>query len=425
MFLMINCLDYIFTVDIFNEGVDIPGVNQVIMLRPTESPIVFVQQLGRGLRKSEGKEYVVILDFIGNYENNFMIPIALSGDRSYNKDNIRRYVMEGCRVIPGASTIHFDEISKARIFKAIDQIKGIKAIIKKSYRDLKYRLGRIPMLLDFYENGEIDPLLILDNYRTYYHFLKSVDTGQCIGTLMEQECVILEYVSRIVARGKRPQETEILSQIIENGIVKKEDVRRDIEVYYGQETSDEDFDAAISNLSGRFVTNKDELDKYGEIEMIHMDGVETVQRTMSFYERLGQPIFLSYMRDLIEVSRARLRNQYKKSMCEDAFILYEKYSRRDVCQLLNCKRDLSSTMYGMKRIGEDACIFVTYHKQEDVTGKEYLDGKPDYADEFLNNQIFMWDSQIGKGPESSYMREVVTAKRRRLFIKKSDAEGIW
>ena len=77
-------LDYIFTVDIFNEGVDIPEINQVIMLRPTESPIVFVQQLGRGLRKADDKEYVVILDFIGNYKNNFMIPIALSGDRSYN-----------------------------------------------------------------------------------------------------------------------------------------------------------------------------------------------------------------------------------------------------------------------------------------------------------------------------------------------------
>ena len=58
-------LDYIFTVDIFNEGVDVPEVNQVVMLRPTESPIVFVQQLGRGLRKAEEKEYVVILDFIG------------------------------------------------------------------------------------------------------------------------------------------------------------------------------------------------------------------------------------------------------------------------------------------------------------------------------------------------------------------------
>lgn len=107
-----NPLDYIITVGIFNEGVDMPSVNQVVMLRPTESPIVFIQQLGRGLRKYEGKEYVVILDFIGNYMNNFMIPIALSGDRTYNKDTIRKYVREGSRVIPGESTIHFDEISK-------------------------------------------------------------------------------------------------------------------------------------------------------------------------------------------------------------------------------------------------------------------------------------------------------------------------
>ena len=83
-----DALDYIISVDIFSEGVDVPEINQVIMLRPTESPIIFIQQLGRGLRKAEGKEYVVVIDFIGNYRNNFMIPIALSGDRSYNKDNI-------------------------------------------------------------------------------------------------------------------------------------------------------------------------------------------------------------------------------------------------------------------------------------------------------------------------------------------------
>ena len=104
-------LDYIFSVDILNEGVDIVEVNQVIMLRPTQSPIVFIQQLGRGLRKANGKEYVVILDFIGNYNNNFMIPVALSGDRSYNADTIRKYVISGNRTIPGASTIHFDECS--------------------------------------------------------------------------------------------------------------------------------------------------------------------------------------------------------------------------------------------------------------------------------------------------------------------------
>lgn len=79
-----NSLDYIFTVDIFNEGIDIPKVNQVVMLRPTESAIVFVQQLGRGLRKNDSKEYVVIIDFIANYEKNFLIPVALSGQTNYN-----------------------------------------------------------------------------------------------------------------------------------------------------------------------------------------------------------------------------------------------------------------------------------------------------------------------------------------------------
>ena len=59
-----EALDYILSVDIFSEGVDVPEINQVIMLRPTESPIIFIQQLGRGLRKAEGKEFVVIIDFI-------------------------------------------------------------------------------------------------------------------------------------------------------------------------------------------------------------------------------------------------------------------------------------------------------------------------------------------------------------------------
>ena len=107
-------LEFIFTVDIFNEGVDIPEINQVLLVRPTESPIIFIQQLGRGLRKYENKEYVVILDFIGNYRNNFMIPVALSGDRSYDKDKLRKYLMEGNKIIPGASSINFDEISQCR-----------------------------------------------------------------------------------------------------------------------------------------------------------------------------------------------------------------------------------------------------------------------------------------------------------------------
>lgn len=91
---------------------------------------------------------------------------------------------------------------------------------------------------------------------------------------------------------------------------------------------------------------------------------------------------------------------------------------------MNCGKDLSSTMYGMKRIGEDVFIFVTYHKEEsDDNSKNYIDGKPDYADTFEDNLIFLWDSQIGKGISSSYMQEVATAPRKHLLVKKSDAES--
>src|SRR5699024_5900774 len=112
-------LDYIITVDIFNEGVDIPRVNQVVMLRQTQSSIIFIQQLGRGLRKHESKDFVTIIDFIGNYKNNYLIPIALSGDHSQNKDNIRRRTLE-TDYIKGVSTINFEQIAKEKIFESIN-----------------------------------------------------------------------------------------------------------------------------------------------------------------------------------------------------------------------------------------------------------------------------------------------------------------
>src|SRR5690606_22103153 len=116
-------LDYIFTVDIFYEGVDIPMINQIIMLRPTQSAIVFVQQLGRGLRKAKGKDHLTVIDFIGNYSNNFLVPVALFGDTSYNKDSIRKLLKQGNLAIPGASTVSFDPIAKKQIFAAIDSAK--------------------------------------------------------------------------------------------------------------------------------------------------------------------------------------------------------------------------------------------------------------------------------------------------------------
>ena len=251
-------IDYIFSVDVLNEGVDIVEVNQVIMLRPTQSPIVFIQQLGRGLRKAEGKEYVVILDFIGNYNNNFMIPIALSGDRTYNKDNIRRYVMEGERMIPGASTVHFDEVSRKRIFASVDNanFSDIR-LIKENYTNLKNKLGRILRLRDFDEYGEMDVIRIFDNNSlgSYYKFLVKYEK-EYKTRLPEDEEKVIEFVSKKLANGKRIQELQMLKRILTyaRGLAKfglfaglSEDMRK-----YGKDVSQDQKENIVNVMTNEF-----------------------------------------------------------------------------------------------------------------------------------------------------------------------------
>lgn len=417
-------LDYIFSVEILNEGVDIVEVNQVIMLRPTESPIVFIQQLGRGLRKAEGKEYVVILDFIGNYNNNFMIPVALSGDRSYNPDIIRKYVISGNTTIPGASTVHFDEIAKDKIFSSIDRIKGMKSIIKSSYKNLKNRLGRVPYLIDFYENGEVDPLVIIREYKTYQAFLESEEKEIYAGRISEQELVTLEYLSKTVLSGARPYELEILKRLMKHEVICIDEIKDELQAKYSYTVDMDSFTNAIDVLQGHFVSKEEEYQKYCHIDIVNNDNAGMLRRMRGFAERLQHMEFNRQVDDIIEVGLRRYEEKYHNGRSDECpFVLYEKYSRRDVSLLMNCGRDLSSTMYGMKRIGEDVFIFVTYHKEESADmEKSYVDGKPDYADAFEDNVIFRWDSQIGRGVESSYMEDVCTATRKHLLVKKSDAE---
>ena len=417
-------LDYIFSVDILNEGVDIVEVNQVIMLRPTQSPIVFIQQLGRGLRKANGKEYVVILDFIGNYNNNFMIPVALSGDRSYNADTIRKYVISGNRTIPGASTIHFDEVAKNKIFHSIDRIRGIKSIIRESYISLKNRLGRTPRLYDFYSNNEVDPLVIIREYKTYYGFLESMEKANYCCTLTEQEKLILEYLSTTILSGVRPEELEILQLLLRQNAISIETFQKLYQEKYRKNIMEDQVNCALEVLQGKFVSNEKEYQKYETIDMISCDQTSRITRVSKYGELLRNVEFRSQVEDIIKVGLARYHDKFMNTNeVVSPFVLYEKYSRRDVSLLMNCGKDLSSVMFGMKRIQEDVFIFVTYHKEKAEDERNYVDGKPDYADVFEDNMIFKWDSKIGMGMESTYMKDVITAPRKHLFVKKSDAES--
>ena len=416
-------LDYIFSVDILNEGVDIVEVNQVIMLRPTQSPIVFIQQLGRGLRKAENKEYVVILDFIGNYNNNFMIPVALSGDRTYNADTIRKYVISGNNTIPGASTVHFDEIAKEKIFNSIDKIKGMRSIIKESYISLKNRIGRTPLLFDFYEQGEIDPLVIIREYKTYWKFMENVEKGKYFCKLNDHEKLILEYLSKTILSGVRPSELFILQKLLTKKTFSVDEVQKELKRLLDYNITDQEMGESVKVLQGCFTSKDEEYQKYKTIEIMDYDEKQGVRCFASYANCLLDSEFNTQVKDIINVGLARYRDKYAHGKVEQTpFVLYEKYSRRDVSLLMNCGKDLSSTMYGMSRIGDDVFIFITYHKEEAEEGKNYADGKPDYADAFEDNLIFKWDSQIGKDNSSPYMQKVLTAPRKHLLVKKSDAE---
>lgn len=418
-------LDYIFSVEILNEGVDIVEVNQVIMLRPTQSPIVFIQQLGRGLRKTEGKEYVVVLDFIGNYANNFMIPVALSGDRTYNADIIRKYVISGNSTIPGASTVHFDAVAREKIFDSIDKIKGIRGIIKESYITLKNRIGRVPYLLDFYEKGEVDPLVIVREYKTYQAFLETMEKEAYIGKITEQEKLTLEYLSKTILSGVRPHELEILKYFFNREEISLIELEEEFSFRYGFGTDLKSIRNAVNVLQGYFVSKDEEYQKYCHMDILRYNEGQTLQRMGSYADQLRHLEFSRQLEDIVSVGLQRYKDKYSTGQIEESpFVLYEKYSRRDVSLLMNCGKDISSTMYGMKRIEDDAFVFVTYHKEEsDDEEKIYADGKPDYADKFEDNILFRWDSQMGKGLNSSYMRDLLEAKHKHLLVKKSDAES--
>lgn len=364
-------LDYIFTVDIFNEGVDIPEINQVIMLRPTQSPVVFIQQLGRGLRKYEGKEYVVILDFIGNYMNNFMIPIALSGDRSYNKDAMRRYIREGARVIPGSSTIHFDEISKKRIYASIDTARtNDMKLLRESYRTLKYKLGRIPTIQDFKKFGSVDVTKIFEKCGSYHNFLKKYETEYHVH-LTNQEEIIIEYFSKKLIAYKRIHELEMLRMLIsrENRLLQYQKL---LQEKYHVGMNEQVERSVIRNLKNEF-PKEEERRKYSDCDLVEKNTDGSYSLSSKFQKALLNKNFRQMILELLDFGIEQWKEKYGQIYRDTNFTLYQKYTYEDVCRLLNWNKNLNAQNIGGYYYDSDTKtlpVFINYHKAEDAIAYE-------------------------------------------------------
>lgn len=408
-----NTVDYIFTVDIFNEGVDIPEINQVIMLRPTESPVVFIQQLGRGLRKYEYKEYVVILDFIGNYMNNFMIPIALSGDRSYNKDTMRRYIREGSRVIPGSSTIHFDEISKKRIYASIDVARtNDMKLLKESYTSLKYKLGRIPSILEFKEHGSIEVTKIFEKCGSYYAFLKKYEPDYEI-SLSEKEAQVIEYMSKKLVSYKRIHELAVLKFLICRQDRLLSYYSKFMKTEYGLDVSATIEESVYRNLINEF-PKEEERKKYASCVLVERTEKGSYKIASDFQKMLTNREFKDMVLELLIFGEERYQEQYSHAYKDTCFQLYQKYNYEDVCRLLGWKKNMNAQNIGGYFYDKDTKtlpVFINYDKAE---------GDIAYEDRFLSESVLIALSKhprkITSGDAIHIYKRTPEDKDNRIFL---------
>ena len=414
-----DLLDYIFTVNVFNEGVDIPEINQVIMLRPTESPIIFVQQLGRGLRKSKDKEFVVVMDFIGNYNNNFMIPIALSGDRSYNKDNVRKFIQEDSRSIPGSSTIQFDEISRARIYRAIDKanFSDLK-LIKQNYVNLKNKLGKIPSLIDFDNYGEIDSLRIFDNKGSYYRFLVDVEKEEFDVRIDEIAEKYIEFMSVKLANGKRVFELELIKQLIIKEKLECDEYVDYIRREYNILLSNSDIQSINNILTDSFLTGSSKKTYEGCVFITSDNGVYCIDDR--FKKIISDKNVISMIDDLVNFGINRYRRDYLIRYKDTNFSLYKKYSYEDVCRLLNWDKSLVSLNIGGYKYDEltnTYPVFINYDKSDEISDTIK------YNDRFIDTKSLISISKNGRTVESNDVKQFLNADKNDtrvfLFVRKN------
>lgn len=168
----------IFSVDMFNEGVDIPSVDMVMFLRPTESPVVFLQQLGRGLRRSKGKEYLNVLDFIGNYEKAGRVRYLLIGK---NKTGKETYYPADKADYPDECFVDFD-MRLIDLFAEMDKKQlTIKEQIRNEYFRIKELLGKQPTRMDLftYMDDDVYQMAVTHSnenpFKKYLNYLEELD----------------------------------------------------------------------------------------------------------------------------------------------------------------------------------------------------------------------------------------------------------
>ncbi|RSX54568.1 RNA helicase [Bifidobacterium dolichotidis] len=425
-------LDYLFTVDLFNEGIDIPPVNQIVMLRNTQSSIVFTQQLGRGLRKFPQKSSCTVIDFIGNYANNYQIPIALygnSGSQDVIKGHLRRRTI-------GLSSISFDHIARERVLKAIDKanLSAVRSL-REHYLNVRYELGRIPMLVDMYRYDDSLPYTLASWKDSYYTFVCAAEKylehkkGETsfitqLKPLNNREQAVLKMATEILLQGLRPQELVILDELCgitgdkkASRYITRDAIQDRIQREYAylnltEEQAELQLNSALRVLSGAYFVQANRK-RFGNMPLVVSAGNGRYELSPDFAAMLGQnATFRKFFVDNVRVGLLKCEDLIQQASAMqrqfDGLFLYgHMYSVWDVMRLCGWQDEhIPQNVVGYELNTQTGSlpIFVKY------------DSSP-YEDRFINRQELRWFSRPGRSlasPEFQWLRSGTNAAENEL-----------
>ena len=324
-------IQVVFSVDMFNEGVDIAALDMVMFLRPTESPTVFLQQLGRGLRTSRGKEYLNVLDFIGNYEKAGRVPLLLSGAKVLEEKTVHDY--NGIEY-PDDCIVDFD-MRLIDLFQEMDKKSlSIKERIKQEFYRVKELLdGKVPSRMELftYMDDVVYQYCVRhakeNPFRRYLDFLNEINELSA----EEQEVysgIGREFLALIETTDmQKVYKIPILYSFYHDGDIRlavtDEDVLAAWKTFFDNGTNWKDFAPDISYVDYKTMTDKQHLSKAKSmpIKFLRASGkgffVEKAGYAIAIREDLeavtGNTAFRGHMKDILEY---RTMEYYRKRYAE-------------------------------------------------------------------------------------------------------------
>ena len=430
-------IEILCVVDILNEGIDIPTINLLLFLRPTMSSTIFIQQIGRGLRKAKNKDFVTIIDFIGNHKKDYLLINYFSSEVDNKdtlftkKEKIINEIKNQFSNIPKSCYVELDRICQNRIIEKIEKINfSSKNILKEMYLDYKAEIGKSEneflQIADFDTNIELFQELCLKMHSFYNAQLQFEDSKifkneNEKNPLNKTEIEFLEYLEKKItlvepftfliidylATGKEYiNNSDLLNKY--KGFF---DIKRNFEKHYLLNRIFEELiedEILEKNLYG-YKFSKKYKNLFSNKKLNEKNNMKSQQKEnkLNFINRLKQLIHLGL-------------NEFKRNdldeFNENILISYKEYKRVELQILLDSKVPKGSWRAGYANTEKDICLFATIDKthifQENLK----------YDNSLFADDIIQWISQPKTSHNSSVGQMFIHHKEKgfkvHIFIRK-------